>query len=129
MVTAIILAICLGFSFIASKSVMFGIKIVAAFAWFALAIQWINNPILTAGSATHEAVLYVLYAIAAMFLVAELGYEYTKDSKTGIVSRRFRFGRDKDKKEVVRRDWRTEAETYRNRVSMATNGARQTKRR
>lgn len=129
MVTAVILTICLGFSFLAMRSVMFGIKMIAAFGWIALAIQWINNPILTAGSTTHVAVMYLLFGIAAVFLFAEFGYEYTKDGKTGIVTRKFRFGRNKDETPEVRKTWYEGADDYRNRVSMAMRGVRQIRRR
>jgi len=124
---AILVGVVFVFTIMAVRSPFTAFRVLVALGWTAIIVYWRTtlSATVTEGSATDIVVMLIFGLAALTTLVASFGSESdeTETNGNGIsrTLRRFRIGRTAPK---PRRNWREDAQAYRNKADRAINGRR-----
>jgi hypothetical protein len=100
MVAAILVAICLGLAWIASKSSYWILKVLDGFFWWALAFYWVQNPVIDDANMKNILLMVLIgVGIACMFWPFWTSQRDSKGFETGNGRLRLPFMRTDEQEE------------------------------
>jgi cbb3-type cytochrome oxidase subunit 3 len=125
MLATLLVAICLGLTYISSRNSYWILKVFAGFFWLGLMFYWVKNPVSDSNLQTIVIMLCLGIGIACCFWAF---WQTNKDQRTGFERGKFRmpFMRDEDEDAGANLPTRNERiNAYYKRTEDAMNGRRQ----
>ena len=125
MFVALLVAICLGLTYIASRTTYWILKVFVGFFWWGLAFYWVKNPLTDPSLQTIVMMLCIGIGLACLFWAF---WATSRDEKTGAETGKWKLpfvnnGEDEESENAPTRNERIAK--YSRRVYNARNGIRE----